>query len=300
MKLPRTSLKVFVFVLVILMGAAHTAVLPSHAGPAMLDDVLKMADRLREFGSHSEAITEYKRFIFFNPESEHASDALYGMGLAYRAMRDWQGAINALKASVSATEDPRISGQRRIILATTLIATGNYSLARLELLKVSEFSKYPSLRLRSLYFEGVAALYEFEWDVAGEAFGKFYSDYAQGEWAGRTKEIELSLLEARKSHKSASLAKLLSTIIPGMGQTYAGDWRDGLNALVLNGLIIGLTANAVYRKGYLDVALISSISVRYYRGNIYRAEMDVRKYNESADRKNAAKILSLVRGDEPL
>ena len=265
----------------------------------MLDEVLKMADRLREFGSHSEAITEYKRFIFFNPESDHTGDALYGMGLAYRAMRNWQGAINALKASVSATEDPRVSGQRRVILATTLIATGNYSLARLELLKVSEFGKYPSLRLRSLYFEGIAALYGFEWDVAGKAFGKFYSDYAQGEWAGRTKEIELSLLEARESYKSAALAKFLSTILPGTGQMYAGDWRDGLNALTLNGLIIGLIANAVYRKDYLGAALISSISVRYYKGNIYRAETDVRKHNESANRKNAAKILSLVRDDEP-
>jgi len=84
-----------------------------------------------------------------------------------------------------------------------------------------------------------------------------------------------------------------------MGQIYAGNWRSGLNALVLNGITIGLFANSIYRKDVKDAALISSISIRYYMGNRYHAEKGIRKYNESQDRQNAAKILNLVREDEP-
>ena len=88
--------------------------------------------------------------------------------------------------------------------------------------------------------------------------------------------------------------------MPGLGQMYAGDWRDGLNALILNGLALGFISNAIHRRDYRDAALISSISIRYYTGNIYNAEMDVRKYNKSLDRESAMRILRLVRVDEPL
>jgi tetratricopeptide (TPR) repeat protein len=268
----------------------------SHARVALSDDVLTLADWLLEQRNCHEAVTEYKRFVFFNPKGEKAAYAFYKMGLAYRSEHKWEEAVDALKTSILATEDPKIADERRIVLATTLIASGNYSLARLELLKVSE----TPLRPGSLYFYGIASLYMSDWDEARDAFGEFYSRYAHGQMTDRAEEIERVLVSAESSHKSAGLARFLSAIIPGLGQTYAGDWRDGLNALVLNGLAIGLIANAIHRKDYRDAALISSISIRYYTGNVYNAELDVRKYNESLDRENAMKILQLVRANEPL
>lgn len=267
----------------------------SHARVALSDDVLALADWLLEQKSYHEAITEYKRFIFFNPEGANAAYAFHKMGLAYRSGHKWEEAVDALKASILATEDPKIADERRIVLATTLIASGNYSLARLELLKVSE----TPLRPGSLYFYGIASLYMSDWDNARDAFGEFYSRYAHGPATDRAEEIERVFVSVEPSYKSARLARFLSAIVPGLGQIYAGDWRDGLNALALNGLAIGLIANTIHRKDYRDAALISSISIRYYTGNVYNAEVDVRKYNESLDRENAMKILQLVRADEP-
>lgn len=292
-----------------LLAAIILLTLLLQIGSALSDEALALADRLLEQGSHDEAITEYKRFIFFNPKSERVDYVLYKMGLAYRAERNWQAAINAFGDSISATEDLRTIDERRMILATTLIASGNYSLARLELLKVSEYSQHPSLRLRSLYFDGVASLYMFDWDSAEKAFGAFYkvqrelrppeSEQSDGRITERTREMEATLLKARQSYKSPGLGKFLSTILPGMGQMYAGNWRNGLNALVLNGITIGLFANSIYKRDAKNATLISSISIRYYMGNRYNAEKGVRKYNESQDRQNAAKILNLVREDEP-
>lgn len=267
----------------------------SHVRVALSNDVLALADWLLEQKSYHEAITEYKRFIFFNPEGESAAYAFYRMGLAYRSDHKWKEAVDALRASILATEDPKIADERRIILATTLIASGNYSLARLELLKVSE----APLRPKSLYFYGIACLYMSDWDEAREAFGEFYSRYADGPATDRTEEIERVLASVESSYRSPGLARFLSAIIPGLGQVYAGDWRDGLNALVLNGLAIGFIANAIHRRDYRDAAIISSISIRYYTGNIYNAQVDVRKYNKSLDRESAMKILQLVRADEP-
>ncbi len=268
----------------------------SHARVAPSDDVLALADWLLEQKSYHEAITEYKRFVFFNPEGGNAAYAFHKMGLAYRLEHKWEEAVDALKASILATEDPRVADERRITLATTLMASGNYSLARLELLKVSE----TPLRPGSVYFYGIASLYMSDWDDARDAFGQFYSRYADGQMTDRAEEIERVLVGVETSYKSPRLARFLSAIMPGLGQMYAGDWRDGLNALVLNGLAIGFIANAIHRKDYRDATLISSISVRYYTGNIYNAEVDVRKYNESLDRESAMRILQLIRADEPL
>jgi len=296
--------EVCILILGVVVGVWESAPAPSgltggDRGQEAAPTALALADELMELGSYDEAITEYKRFIFFNPKGEHTDYALYRMGLAYRAGHNWQEAINALRASILAAKDARTADERRIVLATTLIASGNYSLARLELIRVSEFSRHPSLRLKSLYFGGITSLYMFDWDAVREAFGSFYSGYAEGRMRESAKEIDSALLNARQSYKSIRLAKFLSTIFPGLGQIYAGDWRDGLNALALNSLTIGFLANAICRKDYKDAILISSITMRFYMGNIYRAELDVREYNESMDRQNAAKVLSLVRGDEP-
>ena len=282
-----------------LLAISVLIVLLFRADPVLADQTLSLAEWLLEQESYDAAITEYKRFIFFNPENENLGHAFFGMGLAYRALHNWQEAIDALRASVFATKDSRIADERRIILATTLIASGNYSLARLELIKVSEFSKYPSLRLKSIYFRGIASLYMYDWDAASEAFGDFYSEYDAEKTTEQAKEIDAVLQKAGQSYKSVRLAKVLSTIIPGLGQMYAGNWRDALNALVLNSLTIGLIANAVYSGNYKDAMLLFSVSTRYYMGNRYRAEVNVTKHNESRDRESALEVLRLIRADEP-
>ena len=269
------------------------------AGSALSDEALKLADRMLNEEHYDEAITECKRFIFFNPEDEQISHALYRMGLAYRAGHNLQDAIDTFRGSIRTAKDASIANERRIILATTLIASGNYSLARIELLRVLESSKDPLLHRKSLYFDGIASLYMYDWGAAEKAFDDFYSESSDGRMAKRAEEINSILFEARRSHRSAGLATFLSTMFPGLGQAYADHWRDGLNALALNSLTIGLLANAIYRKNHVNAALISSISMRYYLGNRYRAEMDVRKYNQSLDRQNALKILRLVQADEP-
>lgn len=269
------------------------------AAPVLSDEAMKIADGLLEQRHYDQAITEYKRFVFFNPEDEQISYAFYKMGLAYRAGRNWQPAIDAFKSSVRRAGHASIANERRLVLATTLIASGNYSLARLELLRVIEFSGEASLRAKARYFDGIASLYMFDWDAVERAFGDFYSESSEGRMVERVGQINPVLLEARRSYRSVGLARFLSTLLPGLGQIYAGDWRDGLNALAINGLGIGLLANAIYHEDYTDAVLISSISMRYYMGNRYRAGVDVRKHNESMDRQNAVKILHLVGRDEP-
>ena len=84
----------------------------------------------------------------------------------------------------------------------------------------------------------------------------------------------------------------MSTILPGAGQVYVGDWRGGLNALVLNGALGFLTVDAVLDGYYMDAALWGGLIFwRYYRGNTFRAGQAAEQSNLQESRRAAEAIL---------
>ncbi|MBU1261741.1 tetratricopeptide repeat protein [bacterium] len=258
------------------------------------DQVLGFADSLFDQKNYEEAITEYKRFIFFHPEDdEEKSYAFYKIGLSYREDHKWMEAIDTLRVSIQTTDNEYLKDERRITLATTLIAKGDYNLAQLELLKVSCFSQDSSLRLKALYFQGITHIYTFNWEGAQEAFREFYSNSELKE-----KEKILHLLsEARDlPYKSPKLAKMLSTLLPGSGQLYARDLKNSINAFLLNGLTTAILLKEFSGENYLNASLIFlELFWRYYQGNRYCAEKVVIDYNHRLNYKQAEKILQILK-----
>jgi tetratricopeptide (TPR) repeat protein len=283
-----------IFTLLFLANTGFSSVLPLLGGTR--DDIIKIADNLSKQGRYDEAITEYKRFVFFNPDHTDNSQVFYKIGLAYRAERDWHHALEAMETSIALAQDPEISSERRLSLATTLIASKNYNLAKLELVRILDSTKDNSLSRKALYFNGIVSIYSFDWDATEKNFNDFYNDPN----SKSVRELNSTLLRAKDSYKSTTTAKILSTIIPGAGQVYAGNWHDGINAFILNGVIIGFIANSAYKKDYRDALLITFLlSYRYYKGNIYNAGKDVEKYNNAVDLRTAKESLKIVSPDEP-
>ena len=79
--------------------------------------------------------------------------------------------------------------------------------------------------------------------------------------------------------KSPVVAGFMS-IIPGMGQFYAHQWRDGTNALLLNGGLIALSVWTLMCGDVTDFCLLElSLDLRFYKGNLYNAQKGVYIYN---------------------
>jgi len=252
------------------------------------DLALELGDWLLDSGCYEDAITEYKRFIFFNHKSDNISYAYYKIGLAYRNENNWTESLDALQQAIQTAASDSLRDERKIALAVTFIANGNYSAAEFELLKVELFSKFESLRNKAAFLRGISTLYSFKWDESRNAFNKYFDDTT-------TIGNQVDSLLATSQHlnyKSPSFAKLLSTILPGAGQIYVGDWRNGINALAINMATGYVLVDALLEHRYND-AIFSFLWLfqRYYLGNRQHAEEIAQNHNLHLNQLLADRIL---------
>lgn len=244
---------------------------------------LSLGRHLAKQGNYDAAITEYKRFLFFHPDDPRVGEVYYNIGLAYKAQGLWTEAVTVLRTATYLAIDSETKSAYQLTLAVTLIATKNYDLAQLELIKVVLRKPSVPLLRRALFLQGVAYIYQFRWEEARNVL----QDYTPDERLGALFEDALNIPQ-----KSIKVAKVLSTIFPGAGHIYAGDWRDGLNAFLLNGALGFLTIDAVLAEHYTDAVLWGgTIFLRYYRGNTFRAKEAVSQFNLRESRQAAEALL---------
>ena len=244
---------------------------------------LSIGKHLFAQGNYDAAITEYKRFLYFHPDDARIGEAHHNIGLAYRAQGLWTEAITSLRTASHYAADDESKSEYQLELAVTLIAAQDYDLAQLELIKVTMRTPSVLLYRRALFLRGVAYIYQFRWDAAREVLKNWSTD----------ERLNLLFDKAVNSpQKSVSVARLLSTIFPGAGQVYAGNWQSGLNALLLNGALGFLTIDAAFDRHYSDAVLWGVLAFwRYYRGNTFRAEQTAEQFNTQQTQQAAEAIL---------
>ncbi|MCG9130859.1 tetratricopeptide repeat protein [Candidatus Poribacteria bacterium] len=244
---------------------------------------LSLGRHLAAQGNHDAAITEYKRFLFFHPDDPRVGEVYYNIGLAYRAQDLWTEAVNALRIATHYTIDSESKSGYQLELAVTLIATENYDLAQLELIKVILRNPSAQYYRRALFLQAVAYIYQFRWEEARDVL----RDYTTDERLDALFDSAFNIPQ-----KSVKIASVLSKIIPGAGHVYAGDWRGGLNAIVLNGAFGFLAIDAVLDGHYTDAALwVGTVFLRYYQGNTFRAGQAAEQFNLEEKRQAAEALL---------
>jgi tetratricopeptide (TPR) repeat protein len=265
--------------------------------PFRPDPVLELADQLFTAGQFDEAITEYKRYLFFHAEDpENAAGYAYSqIGLSYRGQGLWGDAIAMLQKSVQAEIREDVRDERRVALGVTLIACGRYDQAEFTLLKVEMFSASESAIRKAVFFRGISALYTSKWEVARETFHNYFGGQTP-EMAAIRKQIEELIGEAgNQKYKSPRLARALSTIVPGLGQIYASDLAGGFNAILIIAATGYLCVSDLVQKRILDAIFTSTfLFERFYSGNRQNAEDAAKRYNRNLSQRMTAEILKVL------
>ena len=179
-----------------------------------------------------------------------------------------------------------------LALAVTYIASGNYSAAEITLLKLEMLMPPKYVKERATFLRALANLYAKKWDHAHKAFEAYFLQNPDPDLHAKVD----SLINGVKNFQyvSSDSARQLSALIPGLGQIYAGNWGNGLNALLLNGSMIGWMWYKITHEYFSDAwTIYYFLFRRYYAGNMYHAQRIAEEHNDALDRKQTARILQL-------
>jgi TolA-binding protein/TM2 domain-containing membrane protein YozV len=201
------------------------------------------AQSLYAAGEYYRAIGEFQRFLFVQPEHPLASEAQLTIGLAFFCGERWLQAVEVFRQVARTTPNAMMRAEAVLWMAETRTRGGD----QVEAIRLYQelIRQYPEsvIAQRAAYLIGWSYVQLRQWEEAREAFARIDPQspyYASG------KRLDVALgTPPELPHRSPSVARVLSTVLPGAGQIYTGHTLDGLIGLGLHAALIASTIGAV-------------------------------------------------------
>lgn len=245
-----------------------------------LSDSARLLATARDLAVHcrlEDAITEYKRLLFFFPECRERDEAVLEMAVCQREAGRPYTAL-ALLSELAAGSDEKVPLRALFLMAETYRLGGDYSQA---VAFYDDFIKRaPPSQLRSRAGFEKAWCYLLSGDIeqARQLFSKIRDDDPYSEAA----EYAISACNAleRLARKSPTKARVLSAVVPGLGHLYAGSVPHAAASFLINSLLIGASAVCFARKDNFAGALFLFFWSGWYTGGIESAGEDAKRFND--------------------
>ena len=256
--------------------------LPVFENPAPLAIEASFADFLYSQGFCNDAADEYVRvskLMAMESESDYSS---YQRAACLIKVGDFARAEDVLDRLGYAALDKEVSYRARHLRA--LLEVAENSPERADFI-ISDFLRdFPENEDEILYWRGWFRLLYYDIDGALDDFSAVCNASERNPYyAPRAYGIKrwLDMNRQNVEQRSPYLARWFSGIVPGFGQIYIGDWKQGINSLLINGAFGYLTINALIAKRYIQSATIFILGWnRYYFGGMLNSESSAHKYNE--------------------
>jgi TM2 domain-containing membrane protein YozV len=248
-------------------------ILPAASAAVDLPSQLQFADSLAADNDHYRAITEYKRFLFLQPESELVPRARLSIATSLIAGKRWKQADASLEDLLSLYPQSPEAAKGRLLYANSAYERGEFGLARERYRTLAELQTDPETLDYANFRIGWTFLEQDRPQKARNSFSLL---------PRQEKEQLLEELEAYRKlpQKSPLIAGSLSAILPGAGQFYTGRWRQGILSFLLNGAFILGAIEAFDDEDYAVGGILLFFEIGWYGGNVYNALNNAYKYNE--------------------
>ncbi|MEW6507839.1 MAG: hypothetical protein AB1432_08865 [Bacteroidota bacterium] len=234
------------------------------------------ANTLYNTGNFFDAITEYKRLIFFDSTKIFYYRSTFQIGKCYKAGAKFDDAIKYFSISElnASNDDERFNSIIENVRCNLLRKTT----ARAHQLLNEMESKFAGLESKNAidYWRGWAYMFENDWKNAALSFAQISPNH----------QLKLLCDKIEMEKVSVTFATVISYILPGAGQIYTGNFLSGFLSLGWNVLAAYLTINAFNAERVLDgITILTLLWHRFYRGNIQNAhDFAVSKNIELANR----------------
>ncbi|HEY6438359.1 MAG TPA: hypothetical protein VIY47_17365, partial [Ignavibacteriaceae bacterium] len=197
--------------------------------------------------NYFDAVTEFKRLLYFAESDTYSFEANYLMGLSYKHGGKFSEALNHFSLANLNAPTPEEDFDCRIEIIKINILRRTIQRAFILLDSLSHDSKFQSKSDEINYWRGWAYIFSDEWKRAATTFSE-------------NKEHQLSIFcdSIENDLYNPQLAKYLS-IVPGAGQFYTGEYVSGLISIGWNVLWGYLTINAFIEDRIFDGLMIGSL-----------------------------------------
>lgn len=230
-----------------------------------------LGDHFFNQAAYREAVTEYKRILFFE-DYENRGDILFSMANSYYHWNQPRKAEKILLDLSVHNNSEEVDIKAMALLARIHWDSYNYEAMRITLDKLSVELK-PSNKQHIQYIKAWSYVYQAEWDRGLRIIRDL-----------RDPGLDLLVEELRGVYevpqKSVALARLLSRFVPGWGQLYSGDYKNAVYSFLLVGSIRASLLWDIYQKAYfMAIVKYLFLYTRYSKGSIYNMESRIVRDN---------------------
>ena len=249
-------------------------------------ELKQRADSLYKQGAFRKAALLYEKVLFKKQDSVSSPLLLLNKARCYKQLRNFKRAANTLS---------RIKYYQIQDSLEFLIRKESILMPYLEGNAAAAYSAYKEAeinldtsKLQRLHYLKILVLMQGEkWRKAE----KTMKLYAERKGAGINVDSLFRPVTNGNAFKDTGTAKLLSYLIPGSGQMYAGKFWQGVGSLLLNSGTVYLGVNRYMHEYYFATFITGTgMFMRFYFGGVKHTENLVKKANQ----KKADKFRNII------
>ena len=237
--------------------------------------LFRFAEALDMEGDYDRAITEYRRLLFYFPDSDYRDSSLNNIFFCYYKSQNFLSAIhwgqNNLMNGINSSGNKEI----KLFIGASYFRLGNFSLAQ-NYFKDLMYSDYGNFREESLLLQGLALANEARWAESRQCFANFGSD---SKFYREAQECEKLAQKGEELNLRSPTTAGILAIIPGLGYFYDGYEQTAFSAFIVNGLFIWATTQAFRKNNESLGVMLGVLSFGWYVGNIYGSVLSAQRKN---------------------
>jgi putative component of membrane protein insertase Oxa1/YidC/SpoIIIJ protein YidD len=235
--------------------------------------LLSFADQLYESADFERAITEYKRFLFYYPQSRHLDRCSRSLLGCYGDAGKYEEALAWGRHLLSLTGPDKERYRLYLEMGKLSLEIGDLPQASLYFRDGLE-SHEPGVHDRCAMLLGLSHARRYDWAAAALVFGGIEpeSEYHRNAKLCR----ELSIQGTELPEKNPTTAGFLA-IVPGLGYLYSGFPQTAMAAFVVNSLFIWGSYEGFRADEPAIGSILAFFEAGWYSGNIYGSVVTARR-----------------------
>ncbi len=224
-----------------------------------LQKQFEYADSLYKSQQYYDAITEFKRLLFFDEAGKYKYPANEMIGMSYKQGAKFSDAILyfTLAEMSSRNNDELFESKLQVIRCNILRRTTAHALELLD--ELEKDKRFSNKEKEISYWKGWAYIFADDWDKASRCFSETDTNVTLQSFCKKVDDKKYSV----------ALAGFISHFVPGAGQFYTGHYLSGLLSLGWNVLWGYVTVEAFVANRIFDGIIVGNfLWLRFYNGNL--------------------------------